>query len=57
MINFTTLVKPVLQEWGTECGEGGEWRECYNVIFPGMSPNIPGNVLKHFIFLLLFTLF
>ena len=47
------------QERGTECGEHGEWGECYipgNVAkhsgecpqtFWVMSPNIPGNVAKH----------
>ena len=52
-------VKTGIQERGTECGERGEWGECYfpgNVTkhsgeypqtFRGMSPNIPGNVLKH----------
>ena len=37
-------IKPGIQEQGTECGERGKWG---NVIFRGMSPNIPGNVLKH----------
>ena len=30
-------IKPGIQEQGTECGERGEWGECY----------IPGNVAKH----------
>ena len=52
-------IRPGIQERGTECGERGEWGECYipgNVAkysgechktFRGMSPNIPGNVGKH----------
>ena len=38
-------IKPGIQERGAECGEHGEWG---NVIFRGMSPNIPRNVGKHF---------
>ena len=34
-------IKPGIQERRTECGNGG------NVIFRGMSPNIPGNIVKH----------
>ena len=37
-------IKPGIQEPGTDCGERGEGG---NVIFRGMSPNIPGNVAKH----------
>ena len=37
-------IKPGIQERGTECGERGEWG---NVIFRGMSPNIPGNVFNY----------
>ena len=52
-------IKPGIQERGTECGERGEWGECYisgNVAkhsgeylqtFRGMSSNIPGNIAKH----------
>ena len=52
-------IKPRIQEQGTECGERGEWGECYiagNVAkhfggchqtFRKISSNIPGNVLKH----------
>ena len=52
-------IKPGIRELGTECGERGEWGECYipgNVAkhsgkcpqtFREMSPNIPGNVFKH----------
>ena len=52
-------IKPGIQERGTECGERGEWGECYipgNVAknsgecpqtFRRMSPNISGNVLKY----------
>ena len=47
-----------IQERGTECGELGEWVECYIVgsvlkysgecreTFRGMSPNIMGNFFK-----------
>ena len=38
-------IKPGIQERGTKCGERGEWGECCN---PGISPNIPGNVFKHY---------
>ena len=53
-------IKPGILERGTECGERGEWGECYipgNVlkhlgeccqIFREMSPNIPENIAKHF---------
>ena len=37
-------IKQGIQERGTECGERWEWGD---VIFRGMSPNIPGNVAKH----------
>ena len=37
-------IKPGIQERRTECGERVEWRECF---IRRMSPNIPGNVLKH----------
>ena len=52
-------IRPGIQERGTECGERGEWGECYipgNVAkysgechqtFRGMSQNIPGNVIKN----------
>ena len=52
-------IKPGIQERGAECGERGEWGECYisgNVAkhsgeypqtFQGISSNIPGNVFKH----------
>ena len=35
-------IKPGIQEGGTECRERREWGD---VIFLGMSPNIPGNVV------------
>ena len=41
---FGLRIKPGIQEQGTECGEREEWG---NVIFRGMSPNIPGNVVEH----------
>ena len=37
-------IKPGIQERGTECGERGNGR---NVIYRGMSSNIPGNIAKH----------
>ena len=45
-------IKPGIQERGTECGERGEWGECYipgnaaKQTFRGMSSNIPENVAK-----------
>ena len=60
---FGLCIKPGIQERGTECGERGEWGECYipeNVakhsgkccktfrrMSPKLSSNIPGNVAKH----------
>ena len=49
-------IKPGIQERGTECEECGEWGnvnfgECGQT-FQGISPNIPGNVIK--IFMLFF---
>ena len=56
---ISQCIKPRIQERGTECGERGEWGECYipgNVpkhpgecrqTFRGMSSNIPGNVAKY----------
>ena len=53
---YRLCIKPGIQEQGTECGEGGEWGQCYiprNVTklsgechkrFRGMLPNIPGNI-------------
>ena len=59
MFSLIFLIKPGIQERGTESGERGEWGECYipgkNVLkhsgecrqtFREMSPNIPGNVAK-----------
>ena len=35
--DYWLCIKPGIQERGTDCGERGEWGECY----------IPGDVLKH----------
>ena len=35
--DYWLCIKPGIQERGTDCGERGEWGECY----------IPGYVLKH----------
>ena len=53
-------IKPGIQDRGTECGERGEWGECYipgnaakysgecTQTFRGISSNIPGNIVKNF---------
>ena len=55
--DYWLCIKPGIQERGTDCGERGEWVECYipgNVAkhsgecsqtFRGMLADIPGNVL------------